>query len=86
MGRQSGAEETKLQMHMLAANLLILFLLLFTKISAEYFSVNGVNQVSMKGGRTRPWMEKLSENERLQCKTVCRGHPLEDWTQNYHMI
>ena len=45
----SGAEKTKLQMHMVAANLLILFLLLFTKIWAEYFSVNEVDQVISEG-------------------------------------
>lgn len=73
-------------MHMVAANLLIRFLLLFTKISAEYFSVNGVNQISMKRGQTRPWMEKLSASEWLQCKTLSRGHPFKDWRQNYHMI
>lgn len=45
----SGAEKTKLQTHMVAANLLILFLLLFTKIWAEYFSVNEVDQVISEG-------------------------------------
>lgn len=45
----SGAEKKKLQTHMVAANLLILFLLLFTKIWAEYFSVNEVDQVISEG-------------------------------------
>lgn len=54
------SRRNELLMHMVAANL-FLSVFYFTKISAEYFSVNGGESGTNEGGQTSPDGKMISE-------------------------